>query len=202
MSNYITITNKSQTSFVHCAISASPLGIQQDFRNDIKPNGGYAEYALGDLGWHDLTIVIGGNDNKFKSSNNNKVDVGRMLLQMAPAAIVVPGIGTLIAVVGTAVAVGLDQSGTKSIYTPSIGSDGPGTGSKTFVLGKDVKLVAPPLTIHGLYTPYGNDIEVTGGDLIIEARTDGPDVIKGITPLKAHWKNRTTKASANYTAGT
>jgi hypothetical protein len=201
MANYITVKNSSQTSFIHCAISASPLGVQQDFRNDLKPNGGYGEFALSDLGWHDLTIVIGGTDNKFKTANNNKVDIGRMLLQMAPVAMVVPGIGTLVAVVGTAVAVGLDQSGTKSIYTPSIGSDGPGTGAKTFVLGEGVKLHAPSLTIPGLYTPYGNDIEVTGGDLIIDSRSDGPDIIKGITPLKAHWKNRTTKASANYVAG-
>ena len=42
---------------------------------------------------------------------------------------------------------------------------------------------------------------MTGGDLIIDSRSDGPDIIKGITPLKAHWKNRTTKASANYVAG-
>lgn len=196
MPHYITITNKCRSAKIHCAISWN--GIQQDFRNDLRSKDGYEEFELRDIGWHDLTIVMGAPDNRFRSEDNNRIDIGRLLAQAAPVAAVVPGIGWLVAGVGTAVALTLDQTGTKSVYSLTVGNGGPGSGSKIVRIKEGVQLEAYPISIKGLYTPYGHDIVVTGGDIHGEEQSDGSYLITGMDPLRAHWKNRTNGNQQDY----
>ena len=55
-----------------------------------------------------------------------------------------------------------------------------------------VQVKANPLVIPGIYTPHGNDIVVTGGDIQGHFADDGSYLITRIDPLRAHWSNRLT----------
>jgi hypothetical protein len=197
MTTYITIRNNSKTATIHCAISWG--GIQQDYRNDIGPNGGYAEYELNDWGDHDLTIIWGTNENRFKSENNNKLDFRKLLALVM--CINNPSAQMTQALLGSALKVrpGEFEPGDVKIVMsrpPKVKPD----GSVEVPLQTSVNVY--PVLITGLHTLNGNDIVVTGGDLIGEyVKATKTYYIYGTEPLKAHWSNRlSNKSEADYVA--
>lgn len=193
MSNHIAITNNCKSAHFHCAISWD--SIQQHYFNDVGP-GKTADFPLNDIGWHDLTIVPATKDNGFKSGDNNKLNIGKMFLQAIPFAALAGPFGVMIAGVGTIVSVSLDQSGAFPVYTLEI----PGGGTKKVSVAKGVSLDCYPILITGLYTPHGNYIEVTGGDVQFRTEPDGNYTITAIDPLRAHWHNHTNNSTQNYVA--
>jgi len=188
MSNFIRVTNNCKSARIHCAISWD--GIQQDFRNNLAPNGGYAEYELNDLGDHDFTAVMACKDNEFKTENNHKWNIGRMLSQAVPFLALTGPIGFIAGVIGEGVALILDRTGVIPVYTLTVGPDGVGGGIKRFVIKDGANIQSWPLTIPRLHTPYGNNIVITGGDVHFE-RDETRDlyVITGIDQLHAQWNN-------------
>ncbi len=198
MGNYITVRNNCKNTPIHCAISSSVLAVQQTFANDLPPKGqGYAEWELDDAGWHDFVTVIGAEENRFKSENNDKFEF-RKLLAASPALVVAGPLGWALAAAGTIAAVVLDRVEGVPIYTTTI----PGVGKVQFTIKDGAKLDLWPVVIRGLYTPHGNDITISGGDMKYEYdKTNKRYVILGIEPLRAHWSNRmSSKSEGDYVA--
>lgn len=167
MTNYLTVRNNCQAVKIHCAISWATF--QQDYRNDIAPHGGYVEYELHDIGWHDLTIIIGAASNRFLASNNNKSLALEFVWNFYKDLLFdLPNIG--------------------GKYAQIKAADG-------------VRLKPGPLAISGIYTPDGNDVVVTGGDIQGQFDKEGSYVITRIDPLRAHWSNRLSpKNERDYVA--
>lgn len=198
MANALSVTNNCKNSPIHCAISASVLAVQQSYKNDLLPKGqGSFEWALDDLGWHDFVAVIASEENRFKSENNDKFDF-RKLLVASPVLAVAGPLGWALAAAGTIAAVVLDQVSGVPVYTMDL----PGVGKVQFTIKAGAKLDLWPVVIKGLYTPHGNDITITGGDIKYEYdKATKRYVILGVEPLRAHWSNRMSpKSQADYVA--
>lgn len=167
MTNYLTIRNNCPQVKIHCAISWATF--QQDFRNDIPPRGGYVEYELGDIGWHDLVIVMGTAGNRFLPANN-----GRSLVLEA----IVKLYGDFFL----------------EFKLPDL------TPRQVKVVD-GVQLKASSLVIPAIYTPDGNDVVVTGGDIHGSVDKNGDYVVTRIDPLSARWSNRLSpKGEKTYVA--
>jgi hypothetical protein len=192
---YITVKNKSATP-IHCAVAASVTNVQQTFYNDV-PKEGYFEWPFDDVGWHVFTAVIASEENRFKSEDNGRFDI-RRLLAASPLLVVAGPLGWALAAAGTIASVVLDQTGAVPIYTGTL----PGVGKVQWTIKAGAKLDLWPIVIPRLYTQHGNDIQITGGDVKYEHdKTTKRYVILSVSPLRAHWNNRMSpKGEADYVA--
>jgi hypothetical protein len=198
MTTYITIRNNCKTATIHCAISWA--GIQQDYRNDIGPNGGYGEYELNDWGDHDFTIIWGTDENRFKSENNNKVDM-KAILRFASFLTINP-LGILASLGSLAGDLQIKPSDIESGNVIVKTQRPPTIQNGREVESPNINLTAYPILIDGLHTLNGNDIVVTGGDLKGEyVKATKTYYIYGAEPLRAHWSNRLkNKSEQDYVA--
>jgi hypothetical protein len=192
--NYVTIRNNSQVP-IHCALSWA--SIQQDFKNDIKPNGGYDEFVLHDIGLHDLTIIVGTKENRFQSGNNGKIDGMKILA--AVMAGVNPAAAYQLFATG---ALKIEVAGDVPIEIgrpPTIINKG---DAEIVEVPPKIDLRVHPLVITGLRTLDGNDVVVSGGEFVGEyAKPFKKFFVYEFKPLKAHWSNRlSNKSQKDYQA--
>jgi hypothetical protein len=188
----IKVINNAQT-LIHGALSWN--SIQQQCFNDLAV-GSTHQFNVGQ-GWHDLTILMGSKEHKFNENDNNKINIGRLLLQ-----------GLTIAVPGAGIALwGITMS-----VDPIAGTDLLRIGTRpTGAKEQDwnVKITAAPnvkvfpVVVTQLFAPHGYDITITGGEMTAKRdKAANTLLVTEVKPLHLHWKNTTNGNSGDVVAPT
>lgn len=180
--SYIMVVNKTRLP-LHGALSWA--GIQQQCFNDLQPGASH-DFVVG-LGWHDLTVVVGGKDNRFDEANNNKIDFGRLALDVVRLVVLMGG------PVGIAFPFGNPNLSKLSL---AAGQPQPG-GVKLAGLPLEFR----PVQVTELYAPDGYTIDVNGGDVdgVYDEALHTFTITK-VTPLALEWRNRNTSNSGKVVA--
>lgn len=192
MTSQIRIINKTDHWPVHAALSWNDT--QQQCVNDLAA-GKEHSFGVG-WGWHDLTVVAGGSSNRFNSNDNNKINVGRLLLQ---------GLNCLPPVVGLIDPI-VRIAGNPGLYEPPAL-----TTDDVQVVGTE-KLVLKPVRVTRLYAPDGYTITLKGlkvnadyaktndGKLKLTEKGKPIVIIESITALELHWENSTSHSHGKEVA--
>lgn len=195
---YITVTNGTKFP-VHGAIAWD--GMQQWCFNSLQP-GARAETDEFSLGWKDLIVVFGSPDNRFDPERNGRIDFGRLALQSVSALLSLgsaglAGLGPAGAGVGRGATGGfaaLQVPGNPNLWnlTPAPA----GTGKYTV---KNAPFVINPVTLTGLYVPYGNDFRVGGCEFNGYFNDQDEFSVTSVVPLSISGTNRTNSNQSSAT---
>lgn len=174
MTNYIMVVNKSAWP-IHSALSWG--GIQQQCSNNLA-RGASHDYVV-NLGWHDLTVVVGTPDNKFDPNKNNNIgDIAMFIANIAMLALSPVGAVRLFA---------SQVSGDNFVLSMATTVK---DGSKVAkISGKQIRL--SPVRESELYAPYGYTVTISGGDVLGTFDHDTATfTVTDVKPLRLRWSNR------------
>lgn len=183
MSSQIKVINNAKVP-IHGALSW--FGIQQQCFNELQVGKDHV-FEVG-LGSHDLTIVVGSQDHKFNSNNNNS------LKQILLRGLVLTGTP-----IGLGIALAVDPIAGSDLF--KLGVRPPGAVGDSITVKSAPNLKVFPVTEKGLYAPHGYDISITGGDLIGKYdKATKTFTITEVKPLRLHWENKYTNNSGETVA--
>ena len=190
----ITVTNK--TNFVlHGALSWA--GNQDWCFNDLAQGASVPTNKF-NLGWKDLTVVLGMAGNRFDPKRDGERDFGKMVLHGASLLATGLGPGGLLlgprrGGTGSEPAVGytslIPMPMAPKIWSLVPGPSGAGTGN--FKLAK-APFIVEPVSVGGLFVSDGYDIEITGCEFHGTFNSREEFVITEVVPLSLKWKNLTS----------
>lgn len=175
---------------VNAAISWG--GIIQHYKNNIPGGGGYAEWNVPGLGWHDIKIVPANGDNQFDPSKDNLSAIGQWALGAVGVAIAAGGL----------VLIPFTAGASTGVTVAGIGIAAGGaviTASDIVIAGINAALY--PVSVSGLYGPDGYNFEVGGGEIVGTYDKDGKVLtVTQFKPLMVKWTNNKTHATGTETA--
>ena len=182
------VRNKSKLP-IHVAISWG--GIIQHHKNDIQP-GGYCEWDVPGLGWHDMTGVVSNGSNQFDPSKDNLSAIGKWIIG---------GAGVLLAAGGIALLPFTGGSSTAMVVTGiSVAVSGAIVTTADIVVA-GIHAALHPVSVSNLYGPDGYNVDFTGAEVIGTYDKDTKTfTVTDVTPLKLNWKNNNTGNSGTETA--
>jgi hypothetical protein len=180
------VWNKSPSLPVHVVVSWA--GIIQHYHNDVPP-GGYVEWNVPGVGWHDFTAIPSNGSNQVHPSTDNMASIAKFII----------GGASLVAVAVGGIVAAIPSGGSSVVVAIGIGA----AIASGMIFAGDVVVSIVDASLHpasasNLYGPDGYNIEVRGGKLIGQVSPDGSTLhVTGYEPLQVHWHNNNTGKEGN-----